>query len=265
MPLKTLGGHTEWAEQRLRSRRVRSEHPPRLHRHTARDFLEVIDYDRRAHIATLPGFPAVAGAVADDGDNWGAATILARRQDLRHQERFPIRDQTEQPSQAQALSDRRQYRRCTHGPVLKRASMVIDAAINGQGIALARTALAAWESTGGWLWHSRNRCRYRRHIGSFVQGDRVTAEDCDFSRLAARGGVERPAPARIAHRDLEEEAAVITKPSYPLLCVDARCDLKPKNSATRQCWRAALTRPEQKGPYFCSIVQSPTKEKGYDY
>jgi LysR family glycine cleavage system transcriptional activator len=32
-----------------------------------------------------------------------------------------------------------------HGPVLNRASMVIDAAINGQGIALARTTLAAWD------------------------------------------------------------------------------------------------------------------------
>src|SRR6266851_8392752 len=33
----------------------------------------------------------------------------------------------------------------THGPVLNRASMVIDAAINGQGVALARTTLAAWD------------------------------------------------------------------------------------------------------------------------
>jgi LysR family glycine cleavage system transcriptional activator len=31
------------------------------------------------------------------------------------------------------------------GPVLNRASMLIDAAIDGQGIALARTALAAWD------------------------------------------------------------------------------------------------------------------------
>jgi LysR family glycine cleavage system transcriptional activator len=31
------------------------------------------------------------------------------------------------------------------GPVLNRASMVIDAAIDGQGIALARTTLAAWD------------------------------------------------------------------------------------------------------------------------
>jgi LysR family transcriptional regulator, glycine cleavage system transcriptional activator len=38
-----------------------------------------------------------------------------------------------------------------HGPVLNRASMVIDAAIDGQGIALARTALAAWDLINGRL------------------------------------------------------------------------------------------------------------------
>jgi streptogramin lyase len=47
--------------------------------HTARDCIEVIDHDAQQHIATLPGFPGVAGAVADDGDilttNRGAATI----------------------------------------------------------------------------------------------------------------------------------------------------------------------------------------------
>jgi hypothetical protein len=47
--------------------------------HTARDCIEVIDHDTHKHIATLPGFPGVAGAVADDGDvlttNRGAATI----------------------------------------------------------------------------------------------------------------------------------------------------------------------------------------------
>jgi hypothetical protein len=46
--------------------------------HTARDCLEVIDHDAERHIATLPGFPGVAGAVADDGDvlttNRGAAS-----------------------------------------------------------------------------------------------------------------------------------------------------------------------------------------------
>jgi LysR family glycine cleavage system transcriptional activator len=38
-----------------------------------------------------------------------------------------------------------------HGPVLNRASMVIDAAINGQGIALARTTLAVWDLINGRL------------------------------------------------------------------------------------------------------------------
>jgi len=32
-----------------------------------------------------------------------------------------------------------------HGPVLNRASMLIDAAVDGRGIALARTTLAAWD------------------------------------------------------------------------------------------------------------------------
>jgi LysR family transcriptional regulator, glycine cleavage system transcriptional activator len=36
------------------------------------------------------------------------------------------------------------------GPVLDRASLIIDAAIEGQGIALARTTLAAWDLIG---WH----------------------------------------------------------------------------------------------------------------
>ena len=47
--------------------------------HTARDCIEVIDHEAQRHIATLPGFPGVAGAVADDGEilttNRGAATI----------------------------------------------------------------------------------------------------------------------------------------------------------------------------------------------
>src|SRR5215216_3740438 len=47
--------------------------------HTARDCLEVIDHDAGMHLATLPGFPGVAGAVADDGQvlvtNRGSASI----------------------------------------------------------------------------------------------------------------------------------------------------------------------------------------------
>ncbi len=38
-----------------------------------------------------------------------------------------------------------------HGPVLNRASMVIDAAVDGQGVALARTTLAAWDLINGRL------------------------------------------------------------------------------------------------------------------
>src|SRR5438876_2544435 len=47
--------------------------------HTGRDCVEVIDHDAGKHIATLPGFPGVAGAVADDGQilitNRGSASI----------------------------------------------------------------------------------------------------------------------------------------------------------------------------------------------
>src|SRR3954462_10327258 len=47
--------------------------------HTARDCVEVVDHDAGKHVATLPGFPGVAGAVADDGQilvtNRGSASI----------------------------------------------------------------------------------------------------------------------------------------------------------------------------------------------
>jgi len=39
----------------------------------------------------------------------------------------------------------------SHGPVLNRASLVIDAAVDGQGVALARTTLAAWDLIDGRL------------------------------------------------------------------------------------------------------------------
>src|SRR3954453_2601469 len=47
--------------------------------HTARASIEVIAHDAGKHLATLPGFPGVAGAVADDGQilvtNRGSASI----------------------------------------------------------------------------------------------------------------------------------------------------------------------------------------------
>src|SRR5712672_3302526 len=39
----------------------------------------------------------------------------------------------------------------SHGPVLNRASILIDAAVDGQGVALARTTLAAWDLLNGRL------------------------------------------------------------------------------------------------------------------
>jgi len=47
--------------------------------HTAKDRLEVIDFDASRHLATLPGFPEAAGVVAEDGQvlvtNRGAAEL----------------------------------------------------------------------------------------------------------------------------------------------------------------------------------------------
>jgi DNA-binding beta-propeller fold protein YncE len=47
--------------------------------HTARNTVEVINHDAGKHEATLPGFPGVAGAVADDGEilvtNRGSASL----------------------------------------------------------------------------------------------------------------------------------------------------------------------------------------------
>lgn len=39
----------------------------------------------------------------------------------------------------------------SRGPVLNQASMILDAAVDGQGVALARSALAAWDLIGGRL------------------------------------------------------------------------------------------------------------------
>lgn len=42
-------------------------------------------------------------------------------------------------------------RQAVNGPVFNHASMLIDAAVNGQGVALARTSLAAWDLLNGRL------------------------------------------------------------------------------------------------------------------
>ncbi|HVR58001.1 MAG TPA: hypothetical protein VMT72_14390, partial [Pseudolabrys sp.] len=81
MPLKTIGtiaipgaagSEFDHAAFDARSRRV-------FIAHTARDCVEVIDHDAGKHLATLPGFPGAAGAVADDGQvlvtNRGSASV----------------------------------------------------------------------------------------------------------------------------------------------------------------------------------------------
>jgi len=81
MPLKTIGtiaipdamgSEFDHAAFDASSRRV-------LIAHTARDCVEVIDHDAGKHLATLPGFPGVAGAVADNGQilvtNRGSASV----------------------------------------------------------------------------------------------------------------------------------------------------------------------------------------------
>jgi YVTN family beta-propeller protein len=81
MPLKTVGtiaipdaagSEFDHAAFDAKSRRV-------FIAHTARDCIEVIDYDAGCHLATLPGFSGAAGAVADDGQilvtNRGNASI----------------------------------------------------------------------------------------------------------------------------------------------------------------------------------------------
>ena len=49
----------------------------------------------------------------------------------------------------------------SRGPVLNQASMAIDAAVDAQGVALARTALAAWDLIGGRLDASIRRWQCR--------------------------------------------------------------------------------------------------------
>src|SRR5216683_7803740 len=81
MPLKTIG--TIAIPGAAGSEFDHAAFDPKTRRvfiaHTARDCIEVIDHDAGRHIATLPGFPGVAGAVADDGQilvtNRGSASI----------------------------------------------------------------------------------------------------------------------------------------------------------------------------------------------
>src|SRR5262249_31223222 len=123
-----------------------------------------------------------------------------------------------------------------HGPVLNRASMVIDAAINGQGIALARTTLAAWEIINGRLVRpfadSLRLSKTYRIV--CPQNNRCATKGCDLSRVASRGSLERFAAAEIARLDKKASQA-----ARRLLEVIGR---RPK-LALVECRNAPASRP----------------------
>ena len=84
----------------------------------------------------------------------------------------------------------------THGPVLNRASMAIDAAINGQGTPLGRTTLAAFDLMNGRLVRPfAESLRLSKSYWILCPKATGAAEDRDLPRLAARGSSQRHAPA----------------------------------------------------------------------
>lgn len=78
----------------------------------------------------------------------------------------------------------------THGPVLNQVSMVIDAAINGQGVALARTTLAAWDLINGHLRAASSRIAadLQDLLDHLREGEGSSFQDSDISQVAACGG-----------------------------------------------------------------------------
>ena len=96
-----------------------------------------------------------------------------------------------------------------HGPILNRASMVIDAAINGQGIALARTTLAAWDLINGRLVRpfSGNAAAVEDLLDRLPEGDRRAAQDRDVPGLAVERSIAGHAPAAEAGLDVQGDGA----------------------------------------------------------
>ena len=86
----------------------------------------------------------------------------------------------------------------SQGPVLNRARMVIDAAVDGQGIALARTTLSAWDLINGRLIRPfKDSIRALQDIlDRLPQGDVGLAQDQIVSGLVAgRSSAGPPASA----------------------------------------------------------------------
>ena len=75
----------------------------------------------------------------------------------------------------------------SRGPVLNQASMAIDAAVDGQGVALARTALAAWDLIGGRLVRpfDAGDAGVLRLLDRLPEGGGQVAENRGVQRVAA--------------------------------------------------------------------------------
>jgi DNA-binding transcriptional LysR family regulator len=83
-----------------------------------------------------------------------------------------------------------------NGPVLNRASMLIDAAVDGQGVALARTTLAAWDLINGRLVKA-NRCLIeiaQDVLDRLPEGYVYAPQNHNVPRVATGGGGRRRAP-----------------------------------------------------------------------
>ena len=65
--------------------------------------------------------------------------------------KFPLLRLDDQSGWPRGFADAGIAKAVARGPVLNQASMLIDAAIDGQGVALARTTLAAWDLISGRL------------------------------------------------------------------------------------------------------------------
>jgi LysR family glycine cleavage system transcriptional activator len=70
------------------------------------------------------------------------------------------------------------------GPIFNQASMAIDAAVDGQGVALARTALAAWDLLAGRLVRPF-RLALPMAYAYWIVGPKATAQQPKIGRFRA--------------------------------------------------------------------------------
>ena len=95
-----------------------------------------------------------------------------------------------------------------HGPILNRASMLIDAAVDGQGMALARTTLAAWDLIKAACETFSGRAAVVEILlDRLSQGDREPAQTGGLPRMALGSGERRHAPPEFCSRSARSAAS----------------------------------------------------------